>query len=138
MEALMAFNLAPLAARRDMAMLAVIHRTLLQKGPTHFKQFFFLQGRRTTANTRLATRRAAHGKQLKDYRAGTHLNVLRRSALGLVTVYNLLPRDVVNTATTRDFQKKLQQVLKDRAEQGCDDWALTFSPRVPLYQHLLR
>ena len=32
-EALLNFQLAPLATRRNMAMLAVIHRTLLQQGP---------------------------------------------------------------------------------------------------------
>ena len=36
--ALIEFNLAPLSARRDMAMLGVIHRTVLGKGPPHFKQ----------------------------------------------------------------------------------------------------
>ena len=32
-DALLHFNLAPLASRRDMAMLGMIHRTVLRKGP---------------------------------------------------------------------------------------------------------
>ena len=40
LEALMVFNLAPLATRRDMAMLGVVHRAALRKGPSHFWKFF--------------------------------------------------------------------------------------------------
>ena len=36
---LMHFNLAPLGIRRDIAQLGLIHRTVLKKGPPHFKQF---------------------------------------------------------------------------------------------------
>ena len=39
-EALLAFNLAPLAARRDMALLGLIHRKILDRGPSHFKDLF--------------------------------------------------------------------------------------------------
>ena len=37
-EALINFNLALLAARRDMAMLGLLHRTVVGKGPPHFKE----------------------------------------------------------------------------------------------------
>ncbi len=36
LDSLMIFRLAPLLARRDMAMLGLIHRTALGKGPAHF------------------------------------------------------------------------------------------------------
>ena len=39
-EALINFHLAPLSARRDMALLGLIHRTVLGKGPSQFKKFF--------------------------------------------------------------------------------------------------
>ena len=42
LEALLNFRLAPLSARRDMALLGLIHRTVLGKGPLQFKQFFQL------------------------------------------------------------------------------------------------
>ena len=38
--ALHEFNLAPLESRRDMAMLGLIHRTLLGQGPPQFQQWF--------------------------------------------------------------------------------------------------
>ena len=88
LEALMEFNLAPLAARRDIAMLGVVHRTVLGKGPEHFKAFFKARGQPLTKVTRLGCRR--HTKQLVDPRTGAFPELMRRSALGLIAVYNLL------------------------------------------------
>ena len=135
-EALLAFNLAPLSARRDIAMLGVIHRTVLGKGPAHFKQFF----KPATARQYTLTRRTArlHCKQLEDPRKGNFPELLRRSALGLIAVYNRLPANVVAEETVKDFQTQLQELLKKRAAEGCEDWASTFSPRVPLWRHPLR
>ena len=39
-EALIEFNMAPLDLRRDIAQLGLIHRTVLKKGPPHFKTLF--------------------------------------------------------------------------------------------------
>ena len=39
-QALTDYHLAPLSARRDMAMLGVIHRSVLGLGPPHFNEFF--------------------------------------------------------------------------------------------------
>ena len=38
--ALVTFHLAPLATRRDIAMLGLIHRAILCKGPSQFNAFF--------------------------------------------------------------------------------------------------
>ena len=138
LEALLVFNLAPLNTRRDVAMLGVIHRAALKKGPEHFHCYFSLDEEHTRPGTRLQSRRAKHGRQLKEYRAGTHLNVLRRSVFGLVTVYNLLPAWVVQLKDVKDFQYALQEHVKERAYQNCEDWHLTYSPRLPLYRHPLR
>ena len=35
-------HLAPLRTRRDIAMLGIIHRTILELGPEHFRKFFKL------------------------------------------------------------------------------------------------
>ena len=138
LEALMEFNLAPLTTRRDVAMLGLIHRAALKKGPEQFHELFYEERRVKRPSTRLEERRRKHGRQLKEYRAGTHLNVLRRSALGLVTVYNLLPEALVRLTEVKDFQKALQDLVKTRAREGCDDWHLTFSPRLPLHTHPLK
>ena len=39
-DALFHFNLAPLSCRRDIAMLGLIHRCVLEKGPEHFGTCF--------------------------------------------------------------------------------------------------
>ena len=40
LEALFVFNLAPLRTRRDIAMLGIVHRAALRKGPPHLWRFF--------------------------------------------------------------------------------------------------
>ena len=132
--ALVEFRLAPLSCRRDMAMLGLIHRAVLKKGSEHFQRFFYQEETRKLG-TRLAAGR--HKKQLADYRKCRFLEILRRSALGLVAVYNLLPPELVATGTVREFQTQLQNYLTSRAVRGCHDWKDTFSPRVPLWRHHL-
>ena len=137
LEASMVFNLAPLAALRDVAMLGLLHRTVLGKSPPHFRRFFRLAATKQTAHhTRQSAKR--HPRQLQETRQGAFQELLRRSALGLVSVYNLLPAEVVLTDTVADFQAQLQALLKKRATAGCEDWAKTLSPRVPLWRHPLR
>ena len=137
LEALMEFNLAPLSARRDIAMLGVIHRTTLGKGPAHFREFFKPAER--TQRTYFTRRTARnHTKPLEDPRTGRFPELLRRSALGLIAVYNMLPPELVLAKTVKEFQSNLQELLKTRAKEGCDDWAETLSPRVPLWCHPLR
>ena len=137
LDALMEFNLAPLASRRDIAMLGLVHRAALGKGPEHFKSFFKPAAeKRRSYLTRKAAR--THERQLEDPRKGSFPELLRRSAFGLVAVYNLLPSSVVQETSVKDFQSKLQNLLKERATAGCDDWQRTFSPRVHLWRHPLR
>ena len=73
--ALAEFHLAPLAVRRDIAMLGLIHRTALGKGPPQFAEHFHRQG-----------------KFLHDPRRDCSAPLIKRSALGLVVVYNMLPQ----------------------------------------------
>ena len=40
-EALCDYHLAPLKCRRDIAVLGLIHRTVLGLGPAHFRNWFF-------------------------------------------------------------------------------------------------
>ena len=111
--ALMEFNLAPLAARRDMAMLGVLHRTVLGKGPRHFKELFKLD----TAG------------RLVDPRSTIGGEMVKRSALGLAAIYNLLPDDMKKAADVKSFQRELQSFMKSRAKAGCADWEALLSPR---------
>ena len=124
LEALMEFNLAPLDTRRDISMLGLIHRTILGKGPPHFKEFFQLApavGQR-------------HRFQLSD---PLRNRMAKRSALGLIPIYNLLPGWVVETFSVKEFRSNLQKLVKQRAEAGCIDWQSTLSPISALNAHPL-
>ena len=93
-DALFHFNLAPLQSRRDMAMLGLLHRTALGKGPEHFQAFFKLSiAERHSHSTRSGSKQ--HSRQLLDIRKGHYLEIERRSALGLIWVYNRLPVAIV-------------------------------------------
>ena len=125
LEALMEFNLAPLPARRDIALLGMIHRAILGTGPPHFREFFVLSGE-------TGHRHRFHVADIRRARMCT------RSALGLVAVYNLLPSWVVENFSVGGFQGGLQSLLKSRAAEGCADWPSSFCPRIPVATHPLR
>ena len=134
-EALEVFHLAPLSTRRDIAMLGVVYRAVLQKGPPQLRSFF------KPAEERRATRGTDwHSKQLQTYRDGEHLEVLKRSVLGLVEVFNLLPTAVVEKAkTVQSFQAQLQELVLTAAQEKVPDWKLLLSAgRAPWERRTLR
>ena len=49
-----------------------------------------------------------------------------------VTVYNLLPADIVQLDNVKKFQRAVAGLLKKRSQAGCEDWQLTCSPRMRL------
>ncbi len=131
----MIFRLAPLGARRGMAMLGAIHRTVIGKGPQHFHRWFYLDTTEAYGHTRRGERR--HRFQLVSYRTGGQTNTLARSAMGFVDAYNMLPGYIVDATSVSSFQGFLQGLLSARAAGNCQDWADTFSPRLPLHLHPL-
>ena len=120
MTALAEFHLAPLAVRRDIAMLGLIHRTMLGKGPPQFAEHFKRQG-----------------SLLHDPRSECNAPLIKRSALGLVAVYNLLPPSVLAARTVKQFQHDLQKIVREAAEAGYTQWQEILSPRVSLETHPL-
>ena len=124
-SALMQFNLAPLATRRDMAMMGILHRAAIGKGPMHFREIF--QWDKLKGQVVVKT-----GNAYMDSRETLKSPLIRRSILGLVTVYNQIPMSVRLEQKVRLFQTALQDLLKRRCQSGCADWKDTFSPRVPL------
>ena len=121
--ALVTFHLAPLATRRDIAMLGLIHRTVLGKGPDHFRQFFRCEPQ--------------HFRKLIDPRKASKCPLVTRSALGLVAIYNMLPHSVVCTKSVSAFQRGLQDMVVSLATTGHPLWSQVFSPRLPLTSHPL-
>jgi len=86
-DALVHFHLAPLSVRRDIAMLGVIHRAALGKGPAHFQKHFPL------ASPPL--------RKIIEPRTLLRHPIVKMSVFGLVAVYNLLPPRVVALNTKR-------------------------------------
>ena len=114
--ALMEFSLAPLAMRRDIAMLGMIHRAALGEGPPQLRQMF---------------KRRLGSYMLEDpYAATSRSPLVRRSAWGLVPVYNRLGSGAQSILTVKDFQAYLQARVKRLiVRHGVDDWMHTYSPR---------
>ena len=115
-------------------MLGVIHRSVVGFGPEQFNQFFVRDRGAPRGQSRQVAGR--HTKQLVDPRGRQFSEQLRRSALGLVAVYNLFPQVVVDSMTVSSFQGQFQDMLRNNALQE-SDWQMWFSPRVPLYNHHL-
>ena len=134
LSALVRFNLAPLRSRRDIAMLAVIHRASLRLGPPVFHEYIFF----STLDLRRSARVHRHERQLVEYRdTGRKLEIMRRSLLGLVSVYNILPASAVSSVTVADFQCRLQDLLKEVAVQRHPQWQYLYSPRLNFAHHPL-
>ena len=66
------------------------------------------------------------------------MDVLSNSILGLIDIYNLLPVYIVASCTVKDFQGRLQAMMKNMAEDGEREWDTMYSPRMPLHQCRLR
>ena len=119
-----------------MALLGLIHRTILGSGPKQFQEFFRLGGQTRNPHGRENERR--HDKQLVTHRTGNYLEILGNSILGLADVYNLLPADIVTAPDVHIFQQRLQKVLIENAKGERPGWQNMFSPRLPIYAHPLR
>ena len=83
-DALLYFGLAPLDARRDIAVLGVIHRTVLGLGPKHFQKFFIPANASSHPGGRLATH--GHDKQITSYRRGHFLDIMAHSQIGAIDI----------------------------------------------------
>ena len=142
LEALTKARLAPLAIRRDIAMLGVIHRTVLGRGLRQFQQFF--KADTSARNEGRGKHRLQLLKLSDDFSdfilpGSRPANYIQHSAFGLVEVYNLLPPQIVEACPcVPSFQRALQELVKHRADAGCQDWESTLSPRVQLFRHPLR
>ena len=131
LTALNEFNLAPLKLRRDIAVLGLIHRAVLGKGPAQLRRWF-VHAAPNGARTRQSLTR--HTKQLQSYREGSFLEITRRSIFGAIDIYNMLPESTVHTKNVKEFQAELQKMSKLVSMEN-SNWDVLFSPRLPLTGH---
>ncbi len=136
LEALHHFNLAPLETRRDIAMLGVIHRAVLGKGPRQLQNLFVVNA---SPVRRLGLRSSGriHSRTVHGPCECICLDYCLLSVLGLARVYNLLPEHIVVAQSVSSFQKRLQKLLR-QCSFNVLQWHQLFSPRVPMATHLLR
>ena len=125
-DALLKFNLAPLAARRDIALLALIHRTAVGDGPAQFQQHFFPE-RRPHFPRSLRPEAGRHHRQLHDPIDGSVTNAFGRSIFSLIYVYNMLPDSVVKGPKLPSFQRALQNSLKHACQGRARNWETLLS-----------
>ena len=127
----MEFNFAPLKFRGDIVMLGLIHRTVLGQGPQHFRECFHAAPR----SNRRSERHTRHSRQLHEYRNGNYLAMVGRSALGAVSVYNLLPQEIVDADNVKGFQRSLQDLAKHMAASNFPSWHHLFSTPYLMHTH---
>ena len=98
----------------SIAMLGLIHRTILGKGPIQFSAFFQCEEQ--------------YNRKLIDPRKACKCPLVTRSALGLVAIYNMLPYSVTGENSVSSFQKRLQGIVLSSASAGHPQWVQVFSP----------
>ena len=119
--ALLAHKLAPLAVRRDIAMLGLLHRIVLGLAPEPFESLIWPEP--LPNNPRgWRLRRCRHSRQLHDPLATCRHRVLERSIFGLIHTYNLLPQHVVDSLSVKTFQRKLQGAVRNLVERDTLVW----------------
>ena len=123
--ALRELHLAPLGARRDMAMLGLLHRVSLGKAPASLSKLF--PPSRSTIHSFGWTVGPPHSRQLADQVTSQHPTTLRRSLFGLVAVYNRLPAHIANASSVKSFQAALQRAMVARSQStSCHGWQHMF------------
>ena len=130
--AFMRFNMLPLCVRRDVSILGVIHRAVLRSGPPQLWKFFRLDLPAPHRQRRGVQR---HAMQLVEWPCGNNLEIMRRSAFGMIRVYNLLPAESVQKHDLKSFQRSLTDLVRDRVTAGDHLWKALLSCRHPIFQY---
>ena len=124
-QSLCNFNLAPLGMRRDIAMLALLHKVSLGTAPEPVCKLF--RHRHGTLDSfGFGFSFQSHPRQLHDPVCFSHPPIVQRSVYGLIRVYNSLPSFVLDAPAPKSFQNRLQKLAKDAAQASKADWQLMF------------
>ena len=114
-EALMHFNLAPLDTRRDIAQLGLIHRSVLNKGPPHFKLLF---PRIQSIN--------GHFRSVFNRAHGCNAGYIKHSIFRLIGYYNRLPFEIIEIDDVSTFQSELQNLVRNTISTNYPLWRTFF------------
>ena len=132
----MDFNLAPLNVRRDIDMPGCIHRAAKCTRHRALWRFFRRAGPTIVPSTRSTI---CHTRKIAEWTRGRDLEIMRRSAFGMIRIYNLLPQVVVDHIDVKSFQNALTQLVRNKLNNGDPTWRFLLSSRHPLFNtHPLR
>ena len=126
-RALLDYRLAPLNCRRQIAVLGLPHRVALGLAPTSLASLF--PRARSDMHTLGWSTSTCHPLRLHDPVGPRERTILKRSAFGMIQVYNGLPAEVVGKKNLKSFQQCLHNMLRDRVDQRSESWQQTFSRR---------
>ena len=79
--------------------------------------------------TRSSPQVIRHNKQLVQHPIGNLLCIVDRSAIGLIKIYNMLPQEVVDQLTVKQFQTHLSKMLRNEVQSELP-WPDLFNPRL--------
>ena len=112
----------------------MIHRAVFGRGPSQLLALFAA----AVAAKRSSNRLRRHVRAREVLINNSHLEVLKRSAFGLLLVYKVLPEIPVLPFSVNHVQSGLHLCLKNKAVAGAPSWSKTFSPRLSWESHPVR
>ena len=128
-DALFRFSLAPLASRRDMALLGLLHKVAHGTAPLEVCRLFPAAPRRLPAPYPLRVgfhlTRFSHKRQLATTCERNSTERFKRSIYNLVHVWNALPESASEIVSTKDFQHRIQLALK-RNSSSSSSWPILY------------
>ena len=112
----MDFNFAPLALRRNFAMLGFIFKCVKGLAPKRCEALFERMDSQTNRSTRSGDHR--HSLQLVDPIGFCPTEILKRSVHGSVFIWNGLPKELVAQPNVKAFHKQLTARAKNALKNG--------------------
>ena len=125
-EAFMQHNFAPSQLRRNIAILGLMHKRVIGECHPIFRKLLPLctdAGQPGYPN--------GHNKQLYGHlhEVSFQMGLYCRSILAMVYRYNMLPQNVVDATTVKEFQKRLTLTARMHCAAGTNEWQELFSRR---------
>jgi hypothetical protein len=130
-KAFVEMNLAPLQMRRDLSMLGALHKCAYEVAHADMCKFFPLH--KPTLHKYQTRWRPTHNHQLHDFCREKSERPwqlwMKRSAYGLIGVYNELPQKVIDLKKVSLFQRELQDTAKELCKNNFPDWQSIYTPK---------
>ena len=133
-EAFVNFNMAPLQMRRDLSILGALHKC--GTGTAHPELQAVFPPEKTLENTGSwhyfkVPNPLKHPHQLHNFKDIKKPRPLwmKRSAFGLIDVYNELDPSIVAIADVSLFQRELQNRAKELCKNHFEEWRWVYSPK---------